>query len=1624
MDTKRGSFVPQDIEIPKNDIPLRVTPLRMKFPDTLAGRVYRLPITVQNLGRCNQKIRFQEPIKPQFKLILANLDKELAPGLHVTAMVEYHPDKDEDIFDQLLISVGKKIIEIPLIGLIPFCLLEIESEIESVVNFGMLVANSKVYCKEIKIINRGRVPGMFKTEYQGRLPILISPTSGIVDSKSSIVIKVNFCADHPRIVDEEAIVSLQDRPDIHLIIKAHVVEQIIELLNMNSNKRLDCIRFGSIFFGTSKIERAVIHNNSPEPLSWVAIMHDDSVGEELGTNIQQGTDVALNNLNYIRKIKNIDITNFISCVPNEGTLLPYQKTVITFCFSPKLIIDGKKDIEPSHRQDYAVFMRFEFKGNKDGFLRDDNYKTIKSDQFQKVELALTGTGLPVVLQFNSGKVLNFTPCFMGERSEIQCIIQNQSKSLPVLYHFKKTAHFKVDPKRGKIDEGCTQHVMCSFIPHQVGFFKVKQVIEIIGSVADENLQSLSMKPFYHIYLDFNSICKPSRKKVVMKINPGISPLVSNPVGQFVVEDLAKSKDSAPVAMLQSAMTSIHNHHSSKKSMKDALIAFPNDRAASIRSGDHHKNFRTIFTKIPRYNYVDPEFEYTEFEKLEKKSHEIYYANYIKYLGNVRLQKQAARERKYSYNDTDVSLQPASGLKSPSLSVAEIEEKQSLAECPVKANQLLSTKHIASKEEESLRRKVLKGFKSEPSTPQEKHDCSLILTPKQIHQVIVGPSVVNFGNICVNSTNTHLLHVVNMLPMHILIQLDINFKELQKTNQFSYVMPPTSSTSISIVFESPIIGKFWNSFNFTVNNRPSGHILVMAVVQPVELELSSNELVLRPQGFLMKTCFWGTVRLYNRQNHSAQFEWQPVNTGRGMAFSIHPDKGTVEAFSSLECEVTWHPSFSSPERGEFILHVFEGNTLTLKCVANVDRTKVTFLEPKILFSNCPQGLTTWRKAVLHNVGQSHAYFKVCDQSLLPTINIIPSQGIIPFGGIAILNISCTPTVAEKFDTRAKIAIRHANVIDLRIGGSIEIADVEINPDVFKFSGTYVDSTQIIPFVIKNKGITRARVQFNLKDFPGFSVDLKDKSGEFTDPAVPDIHSLELDENTSLECGIAFSPKEVATYEFNIQVQINFFEASELYTKYLSSSSNPKKTPLIRPCYVQATVLQAPLRLSSTEFGFEIPLHEMDPNNKVTNTQDLVLHNISKQDVRWILDLSNTGKLFKDGTFNFSALTGILEPQEKYKVSINFCPNHIRKYTVKVPILLNDNPVCYRTLCLTGEVKSPKLLFDPPFIFFTPVPLDTTTMMDINILPQNYFSSSTLHIQIPAARLLDSDDEIHPLSATFPKGRIITGSQSGINDELTCHLSFKSSKPVSFFTNLLFCDDRDNWFSLPVTATAENCILTIYPYMAIHLDKQKIILKNDKDGSPVKTRDSVLLPYQDAKSPSPPSIKKTSTATKFNDAESERGNLYIGMEIIFENLHLDESETSMENDGSTEKEEKNEQLFSPEEGTEAYNFFQKVVNAAQTWFSLFGWPEGPHSLSIPETIRREVYKVQCYSSTSSPPKFSRQNDFSKYNKTIYDILLHLSGKMPPGINLSQSLPVDNNERVIQLHLQHSSLLDFLV
>uniref|UniRef100_A0A674IGK0 Calponin-homology (CH) domain-containing protein n=1 Tax=Terrapene triunguis TaxID=2587831 RepID=A0A674IGK0_9SAUR len=147
-----------------------------------------------------------------------------------------------------------------------------------------------------------------------------------------------------------------------------------------------------------------------------------------------------------------------------------------------------------------------------------------------------------------------------------------------------------------------------------------------------------------------------------------------------------------------------------------------------------------------------------------------------------------------------------------------------------------------------------------------------------------------------------------------------------------------------------------------------------------------------------------------------------------------------------------------------------------------------------------------------------------------------------------------------------------------------------------------------------------------------------------------------------------------------------------------------------------------------------------------------------------------------------------------------------------------------------------------------------------------------------------------------------------------------------------------------------------------------------------------------------------------------------------LYFSESENMLENEWvkkdeadsqSQERENKFQLSLFPDEDREEHIFFQKVITAVQNWFTLFGWSKGPNPISIPHSLRRDVCKIQM---TSSDEKVIKQN-LGKDTKTVYDMLLHLSGQLLPGITSSQSLPSDPIERVIQLHWQHSTMLTFL-
>ncbi|XP_021263655.1 cilia- and flagella-associated protein 47 isoform X2 [Numida meleagris] len=1402
-------------------------------------------------------------------------------------------------------------------------------------------------------------------------------------------------------------------------ITAVVIEQVLKVLGPSSGNVLECVNFGSVYFGSSKTKQITLHNDSPERMDWVAVLEDNAVGGEMGTDLQKSADAVLQDLSFMKKTRDLDVSTLIWCIPDQGTLLPYEKSMVTLCFCPEKLEGTFVVNDSSPKQDYLLFLRFEAAGNKDLQTPSDGTTPSTKNRPHHTELALTGSALPVMLTFNPGPVIKFMDCFLGEQTQVLCTLKNESEFLPVKFSFRKTAHFNISPEKGKIEKSSTKELIFSFCPHQIGVFEVKQVIDIIGRELEKNnLQVSKTKSFLQIYLSFIGVCKSKPKTILFRINSGITPMVTNPTGQFVADGTGQWTDTAPMAILKSTQTQIHTHKINRNCEGDALIAFPNDRSTSIRPSERNKKYRTIFTKTQRYNYIDPEFSYTDYERLSKEVHKEYYADFISSLRQRRLEKDATRQFYIYNNSVNIGLKPKEGIMSPKISVTDLhKEKLQLKMLSLDENSLLTSKKLAAS---ASVKEVWSGLNSMPSSTQEKDDCNLTLTLKQLHQILIGPSTMNFGDVCVHSTTVRKLHIINNLLVHIWLQIEIETDELAVKGQLCHVVPPLTKTCIPVEFKARICGMFKKSFTYTINGKHPGHVLVIADVVPVELHLSARELILDPiPGYLPETEFRTTVRVSNPGNRSVEFTWKPVTTKKGTAFSIQPTKGFVEPYSDLECEVVWHPGFNSAEAGEFLLCVRKGNTTSLKCFAKLGPTKVQVMEQRVPFSHCPLALPICKTAILQNIGYNHAYFQVLHSNPVPGMVITPPEGVVPVGGHADLKISFTADAKMNFDTRVEVAIRNSGVLTFRISGFVDVPEIKIDMELFDFGGVYVGSTKSIPFLLQNRGHTRTRVMFDFSKYKDFKLDSNNQTEDDSCSSESYLHSVTLQGKSSLQCSLSFMPKEVAAYDFILPVNTRWYDLPLLQQCSASATSigsvkhviapQPQRVTVAIPiCRVKAVVLKSPLELSSTELIFtrhSSAIHSNLPD-ECLDSQMLDLKNISRQQLTWKLNCDDAGKNMEDSIFKFSQQTGFLDPGQKTSIAVFFCSSYPGTYASETSVCLNDNPSRYK-VTLSGTVKSPKMNFDPPFLKLMPVPLDVKTETAIKIIPQDYLRKSRIQVELPELELEDGD-RISPLSIQFPEGQDIIPLLDGTNMELSCHISFESSTPVSFLGNIFFIDEDENRFSLQIAATAENCILTIYSYLALHRSEQQITLISNEDCS---SGEVVLHPFS-----SPQSLSSSTSSSSFG-LIAETYDSWSESDITLENDESAEMSEESETDSqSDESENKSELPFSSNEDKEEI-IFQKTVTAVQNWFTLFGWSKGPNPISIPHSLRSDVCKVQM---TSSQEKVFKHN---LDKGTIYNMLFHLSGQSLPGITLNQSLPLDPVERMLQLHWQYSTLLTFL-
>jgi hypothetical protein len=147
------------------------------------------------------------------------------------------------------------------------------------------------------------------------------------------------------------------------------------------------------------------------------------------------------------------------------------------------------------------------------------------------------------------------------------------------------------------------------------------------------------------------------------------------------------------------------------------------------------------------------------------------------------------------SEVDMGLEFASGLDSPDLETPE----------PPAALWLQSTAPAGS----ALGGRPLhdgvtmipKKLKTAPNTQAEMKDCQAALSPEQLAKVSVGPKVLDFGTVCVDSSTARCFSVHNSLADQcVLVVLKCDAPDLADSTPLSQVVPPGKLAGFDIIFK--------------------------------------------------------------------------------------------------------------------------------------------------------------------------------------------------------------------------------------------------------------------------------------------------------------------------------------------------------------------------------------------------------------------------------------------------------------------------------------------------------------------------------------------------------------------------------------------------------------------------------------------------------------------------------------------------------------------------------------------------------------------------------------------------------------------------------------------------------
>eukprot|EP00118_Oscarella_pearsei_P005218 m.23689 g.23689 ORF g.23689 m.23689 type:complete len:3175 (+) comp28516_c0_seq2:43-9567(+) len=1674
-----------------------VVPSSVVFEDADVGCIHRQTFSVRNCSPIGKEIRFRGPATQIFQMSenkRLKPSKAVAPGLSVSAVVEYYPTSEEEAHDRIVIFVDdREAVEVPLVGFPPRPRLVVGGP----VNFGLVVADGRVLTDEFVIQNEGMRPGGFDVTYGGHQPVKIIPSVGMVDPGQTVTVKVELIAENPGEHVEELSVSMEGGPLTMIQLFAQIVNRSLLLLAPDGRSVLKCVNFGPMYYGAVTEQEGLLVNSSPYPTSFVSILEEGGIGEEPGVDLTCSTTTAmLAAMNQSQRKEYGDSgpsRHTVSMLPRQGTIGPYQKMPVTFTFTPHFLKSTqgwRHDDEAEGRRDYALFMHIEPVG-----IGTDT--SVLAGQSPSVEVALTGTALPVCLSIEPKQKYDFGDCSTSETVDILCKLKNDSSLLPATFSVVRPAHFKCRPDVGRLEPGQMSDLLLTFCPGQLGrlkgvfkvnVFSIRQPDRVVATITI----SVSGKCSPHSSVG-QKRSKPRPLKQRMETMAVDVSVTDDTIAKFSSRVVTGELSKFPTHLYVSGGGDgerLARSGNVKTSGGDSVrFAGPGELACSIRPHDRREaSVKVPFTKVARYTYVDPDYAFDDLEIEMRRQHRDKYVSYLR-----RNRRPGDDDEQHPPPEgINLGMKPATGLTPIEPSVTEIEALKKIdgSKYVPTGVEMATSRVLAASRDVAASHFIGHALHAAPLSAVEKAECRHRLSPEDLLQFQISPSVVEFGQVCCRSVNIFPLRVVNSLDRHAQLAATVDCSELRQSSFLEQVIPPRSTAEMLLVFESHRKGRFQRSIHYTINGHHQGHVLVQADVVDVALHLSAYRVILRP--CYPSGMYQATITLENKRNHPAEFVWvesSVIDMDEPPVFVVEPPRGVVEPYRTLTCLVTYQASFEAALEGRVTLEVKNGNRAKLRCAVELGVTKCGFTDRRLMFGVVPFGLETTRSTWIENTGTSDAQFSVVNSTPYAGMAVHPTTGSVPAGGRREIKVSFEPRAVEKFDAWIKVRICGAKPISLRLGGAVESPSVDVNLDVFRFEDVYCGSLAKQPFRLINRSRVRAEVRFDLSSYHDFALRMPTRDvqldGNYVD-AESNVYLVNLLPGETAKCQLMFAPEQVAAYDFVIPVVVNNVEppappcspwppspthSRQGFTdieKAKRSDGNVRKkgcgdveaTPKRR---VLATALKSALDVSGTrlEFDLKAGFLELSLGGPLFHPKGIELKNLTDEPISWYVDLSRGGPSIDEGIFNLAdhrsrtplgspevkypdRIGRTLEPGAKYTIGAAFCPQTSGYYKASLPLHINKSNKPYRIIDLRGNLEAPSLTFDPSRLTVMPTPLGIPMSTEFKIEASGFHRRTEVTATLPDLSDVLEARDVANVALEFIDGRVIESCSDGRSRELRCRFTFVSNCPVSYSTCITFNTLHGHVYQLPVTMTADNCIFTIYPYMAAYRSRYQIVKEPDtSDGDEGGDGEPVLIALNEAESRqsrlstvSSTSRIPTAAAAAVATAAASRSELECNSSLSG-SLNVPSPRDGARNfpgglameaapfasgifsavNGSGE----NGEVVPGEDWSEEQWFLMEVVATARRWFSVHGWPGHPRPVDIPDGLRSALAAKGGGDGAVGAGSWKVAS--SKKLSSVLDCVSFLCGSAIPGIPINSLIPSDPVERAKYLHWLYSTLLAFL-